>query len=84
MKVERCPRSKPVPYINTKNEDEREMFKRYEQSTIHKLFTGVVDVDIDTEFRKLMELCDDAIQYSYINGPIPGNLIREDCICCPT
>ena len=64
LKMKKCIKMKPLPYINTKNEEERDAFKVFiAQSEINSLFNG--NDDLNCEFEKLMRIWDDGIDMSF-------------------
>ena len=66
LTIERCPPRKPVPYINTKNEEERDAFKEFiENSDIMSLFNGVGGVDVNSGYKELMRIWDEGIDKSF-------------------
>ena len=67
IKVERGPKSKPVPYMNTKCDVGRDTFCNYltgHSEEIDLLFRDP-NVNISSEFQKLTDLWDDAVNNSF-------------------
>ena len=65
IKIDKCVKSKPEPYINTNNENDREIFKQLIiEADIDRLFNNM-DVDVEIEYDKVMSVWDGAMRKAF-------------------